>query len=211
VEPFALTAENVAEADFLSLRDFPLVGSSAAWRQSRSMADCLSLAALRMSELLELGLDRAVRGGDRDKSAPSSSGGGGGGGGLFGFFGSSSGKASAPASGSGDKKTNPSANPSSPSPQLQERLLRLRMLLGPFKLRLALQLADMGLLAEAAAYVAGALSLVREVNAIGEPRNPNPFPALANPNPTRGPQEQEAPARPAPLRQEIPRGLGRAG
>lgn len=174
VEPFALTAENVAEADFLSLRDFPLVGSSAAWRQSRSMADCLSLAALRMSELLELGLDRAVRGGDRDKSAPSSSGGGGGG--LFGFFGSSSGKASAPASGSGDKKTNPSTNPSGPSPQLQERLLRLRMLLGPFKLRLALQLADMGLLAEAAAYVTGALSLVREVNAIGEPLTLTPSP-----------------------------------
>jgi hypothetical protein len=177
--------ESLAEQDLLSVRDFPLIGSSATWKGGRLMADCLSLTSLRMSEIMELALEKCLISSsahhttEAEKSSSSSSG-------LFGFFSSSSKNKETDSSNTANKTaaTNPPRSGDGSHPQtthpshahslhhtsvlLQEKLLRYRMLLCPFKVRLAMQLADLGLTAQANTYIHQALALIKEVHSLGK-------------------------------------------
>jgi hypothetical protein len=183
--------ESLGEQDLLSVRDFPLIGSSATWKGGRLMADCLSLTSLRMSEIMELALEKCLMSSsahhhtaEAEKSSSSSSSG------LFGFFSSSSKNKETESGSNTANKTATATNPprsgdGSHNPQttthpshahslhhtsvlLQEKLLRYRMLLCPFKVRLAMQLADLGLTAQANTYIHQALALIKEVHSLGK-------------------------------------------
>jgi hypothetical protein len=159
------TIENINEIDLSNYRDFLLIGCSSHYKHLRTMSDCLSILSLKMSELLEHALEKALNSGPSnssstsatsDKSSSSS------GGGLFGWFG-----------GSGTKKTSSTSDKEKESEtnrqkkELQDKLLKIRVILAPYKVRYALQLADYGLMSGAVSYINQALSVVKEVNIIG--------------------------------------------
>lgn len=167
--PFpTLTNESLAanDLDFNKLRDFPLVSSSFNDKLARVMSDSLSIMALRMTEVLEHALEKSLTASSSSSSVPSSDSGNAdnkSGGGFFGWIGGGSGKASS------DKGK--AEELSKDKKEIADKLLRLRVIMSPFKIRFALQLAEFGLTSAASSYVQQALSIVREVTALEDPKN----------------------------------------
>ena len=134
-----------------------LLGCDLSQGSNRNMDNCISLSALRMTEVLEFILahpDAAAS--SATSAAPSSSSGGSGFSSLFNWGSSSSSK---------NNNTNNSNNSKQESSLL---LSKVRAALCPLKLRFALLLADFGLTREAADYARAVRAIVHELDPPGE-------------------------------------------
>jgi hypothetical protein len=147
---------------------YSLLGCDVFSPRHRAIADCLSLCALRMTEILEWALNRSLTdsnnnaGGNASASSLSKSIIG-----LFGLGGGSGGKAA-------DQHTQGAAATDSIQSFgiSQMRLLHVRSVLCPLKLRLAYILADFGMVKEAAAYATEARAIVQLCGSQGEKPEP---------------------------------------
>lgn len=122
--------------------------------------------ALRMTEVVEYALERSLQStaSNASSSAPSSGGGGenkSSGGGFFGWIGGGGGS-------KGSAEKGKTEELSKDKKEIADKLLRLRVIMSPFKVRFALQLAEFGLTSAAASYVQQTLTVVKEVAALGE-------------------------------------------
>ena len=143
---------------------YSLLGCDMFSPRHRAIADCVSLCSLRMTEILEWALNRSLNdsnnsGANASTSSLSKS--------IIGLFGLGGGGGKAV-----DQQNQGDAADSSSAIQSfgisQTRLLHLRSVLCPLKLRLAYILADFGMVKEATAYAMEAKAIVQLCGSQGE-------------------------------------------
>lgn len=151
-----------------------LLGCDFSIPKYKSLADCISISALRCTEILEYALLkrlRAVNVGNVTKS-PSTEGIAAIGKSITGIFGwnsSNSAKTSDTTSSSTIKSS--VCNNNVIDPNFKQKVYKMRAVLCPIKVRFAMVLADLGLLKEAIAYALDAKNLINEVGVSGNYSN----------------------------------------
>jgi hypothetical protein len=132
--------------------DFALIGYDSSSNGTRLCADIFTIAAFKMTELLEIAFRRSVATNDANTSNVSKSVTS-----IFGWLGSSGKSAEG-------KKPPSSANLlGAGNSESAEKLTKFRVYLCPIKIRYAMLLADLGLVEQASMYVAEVLRFVKEI------------------------------------------------